>query len=193
MNNLTKNKRNRLIGVVLATVLVMSGLWFGLISFQQQRLAAIAGRRTVAERQRDVMEQTIRNASRIEADLVESGKQLSTLEGGMASGDLYSWVINTIRQFKTPYKVEVPQFSQIDGPRDMSMIPSFPYQQATLTVGGTAFFHDLGRFIADFENQFPYFRVLNLNLEPFAAVGQGDHEKLSFKMDIAVLVKPSAS
>ena len=193
MKNLSTDKRKRLLLVVLVTAIAVCGLWFGVIRTQQSASKNLAARRAAAESKRDQMEHLIKNASRIEADLAEAAKQLSNLENGMASGDLYSWVINAIRQFKMPYKVEVPQFSQIDGPRDMSMIPSFPYQQATLTVGGTAYFHDFGRFLSDFENQFPYFRLLNLNLEPLATVGQGDREKLSFKMDVAVLVKPSAS
>ena len=38
---------------------------------------------------------------------------------------------------------------------DVNLLPNFPYKQATLTVAGTAHFHDLGRFLADFENQIP--------------------------------------
>ena len=34
---------------------------------------------------------------------------------------------------------------------------------------GTAYFQDLGAFLADFENEFPYLRVQNLELEPAAS------------------------
>src|SRR5262249_42022576 len=155
-----------------------------LISAQQKKLHLIAAKRKVAEVKRDFEQKAIRDSGRVEANLADSSKKLADLESGMASGDLYSWVINTIRQFKAPYKIEIQQFSQIDGPKDMPMFPYYPYQQATLTVGGTAYFHDFGRFIADFENQFPYFRILNLDLEPQPALNTGgDREKLSFKMD----------
>ena len=40
------------------------------------------------------------------------------------------------------------------------------YQQASVNVSGTAYYDDLGKFLADFENHFPYMRVQNLNLEP---------------------------
>jgi hypothetical protein len=111
----------------------------------------------------------------------------------MANGDLYAWAINTLKQFRLPYHVEIPQFSQVDGPKDMSMLPSFPYKQATMTVSGTAQFYDFGRFIADFENQFPYIRVLNLTLEPVSAMVPTDRERLSFKLEVAALVKPANS
>ncbi len=138
------------------------------------------------------VKQAIANADQLEAELAEAERQVTKLEEGMASGDLYAWAINTVRQFKLPYKVEIPQFSQIDGPKDNSLLPNFPYKQATLTIGGTAFFHDFGRFLADFENSFPYARVLNLTLEPVSGLLHENREKLAFKMDISMLVKPGA-
>jgi hypothetical protein len=108
----------------------------------------------------------------------------------MASGDLFSWVVNKqLRPFIAPYKVEIPQFSQLEQ-KDMNLLPKFPYKQASLRVGGKARFHDFGKFLADFENAFPYFRVLNLEMEP-TPLGD-EKEKLTFSMDIIVLVKPGA-
>ena len=111
----------------------------------------------------------------------------------MAAGDLYSWLINTLREFKAPYKVDIPQFSQIDGPEAMPMLAGFPYKQATLTISGTALFYDFGTFLADLENQFPYLRVVNLTLEPSPGQVGNDREKLTFRMEIATLIKPAAS
>ncbi len=111
----------------------------------------------------------------------------------MASGDLYAWAITTLRTFKLGYKVEIPQFSTIDGPKDVNLLPAFPYKQISLTVGGTATFHEFGRFVADFENQFPHMRLLNLSLEPGGLQAGGESSTLSFKMEIAALVKPTAS
>jgi hypothetical protein len=193
MNRLSKEKRNHLILAVLLTIMALSGLWFGLISFQKQSLETIAKNRDAAANKLRQMDLTIRNANQIEFDLTESSQKLCNLENGMASGDLYSWAINTLRQFKMAYKVDVPQFSAIDGPKDVSLLPSFPYKQASMTIGGTAYFSDFGRFMADFENQFPYARVLNLTLEPSPGLVPAEHERLSFKIDLAFLVKPSAS
>jgi Tfp pilus assembly protein PilO len=112
----------------------------------------------------------------------------------MATGDLLSWTINTLRQFKLAYKIDLAQFSQIDGPRDTSAIADFPYQQATLTVAGAGRYHDLGRFFADFENQFPYIRLQNLSIEPApSSQASEEKEKLSFRMDVVSLVKPGAN
>ena len=43
--------------------------------------------------------------------------------------------------------------SQLTSPRDpgeVDIMPKFPYQQLKVTVTGTAYYHDLGEFIAEF-------------------------------------------
>jgi len=192
MKNYSKEKQKQLVLTILVTGMVLCGLWFGLIRLQKQSLRNLGERRTAAAHQLEKVKQAIANADQLEAELAEAERQVTKLEEGMATGDLYAWAINTVRQFKLPYKVEIPQFSQIDGPKDNSLLPNFPYKQATLTIGGTAFFHDFGRFLADFENSFPYARVLNLTLEPVSGLLHENREKLAFKMDIAMLVKPGA-
>ena len=192
MKRLSKEKKNQLALVGMVTAIVMAGLWFGLISVQQNKAAKISRDCEAAEQKLALVRKSIQDSEQLAAQVAEVTAKLGKLEAGMATGDLYSWAINSLRQFKTPYKVEIPQFSQIDGPKDTTMLAGFPYQQATLTIGGTAFFYDFGRFLADFENAFPYIRVQNLQLEPMSAMASNDAEKLTFRMDIITLVKPEA-
>ncbi len=199
MKHLPKERRNQFILVTVVTLVVLVGLWFGLISFQQEHLARLAAQKQAAEQKRQQVEQAIRNTGQLEAALAEASRKLAEQEGAMAPvGDQYSWMVETIRNFKLSYKVDIAAFSPNVEVRDTTLFGKFPYKQATLAVGGTAYFHDFGKFIADFENQFPQIRVLNLNLEPAPAAGtsdrdRGDPEKLSFKMEIVALVKPGAS
>jgi Tfp pilus assembly protein PilO len=193
MNKFGKNKRNKLAVVGLLTAAILAGLWFGLIRVQMQSLDRLATQQTEARRKLEMATKVIKSGPEVETRLSEVSQRLSTLETGMASGDLYSWAINTVRQFKLPYKVEIPQFSQIDGPKEMGMFSQFPYKQATISIAGSAQFYDFGRFLADFENQFPYMRVMNVSLEPVGSGNPADREKLAFKMDIVTLVKPATS
>ena len=81
---------------------------------------------------------------------------------------------------------------------EVGLLAQFPYEAANFSVRGAAYYHDFGKFLADFENQFPYFRVQNLLLgvsgesalgaEPSARVGE---EKLQFKIDIVTLIRPT--
>jgi len=193
MNSLSKEKRNQLILVILVTGCAVAGLWFGLIRFQQQKLEELALSTKTAQQKLEQVKQAIETADLIEQRLGEASQRLGGIESSMPSGDIYAWTINTIRQFKLGYKVEIPQFSQIDGPKEMNMLAGFPYKQANMTVSGTALYTDLGKFVADFENQFPYMRVLNLSLEPVPAMNGAEKERLTFRMEIAALVKTTAS
>jgi len=193
MKNLSKEKRNQLVLVIMGTAGVIAGLWLGLISAQEDSLRALAENKATAQNKLQQIKQTIEMAEAIDCQLDQAGKRLAKIEASMASGDLYSWAINTIRQFKLTYKVEIPQFSQIDGPKEVNMLPGFPYRQVNMTISGTALFYDFGKFVADFENQFPYLRVLNLTLEPASASVASERERLSFKMEVAALVKPTTS
>ena len=190
-NKMTKEKRNQIIAVSLATLVVLVGLGFGLIQPQYDNLQVLSRKKSEADNKLKVVETAVKNADEIETTLAGVSKALAEKESTMATGDLYSWSINNMRRFKTGYKVEIPQFGPITPPTDVNLLPHFPYKQATLNVGGKAYYHDLGRFITDFENQFPLMRVVNLTLDvdPGAAT-TADREKLAFKMDVITLIKP---
>lgn len=193
MNKLRAEKKKQLLMVVVGTGAILAGIWFGLISAQKDTLQALDSRKAGLEKKNEQMQTTLKSAQRVQTELAEGDTRLAKMETGMASGDLYSWAINTIKQFKSNYKVEIPQFSQINGPATVSLLPNFPYQQASLTISGTANYHDFGKFIADFENEFPFTRLVNLVLEPVSTASMDDPEKLSFKLDIITLVKPQNS
>ncbi len=192
MNKISKQKQQQLILTALVTVVTISGLYFGVIRSQQRSLQTLSGNARAAREKLALVKHSIQTADQTEQQLCEARKQLDKHEEFVASGDLYAWAITTIRTFRLNYRVEIPQFSTIDGPKDMNLLPAFPYKQVTLTVGGTAVYAELGKFLADLENQFPHMRLLNLSLEPATTQGAGE-QKLAFKMDIAALVKPTGS
>ena len=188
MKWLPKDRRNPFLIVILATAVVLALIIFGLIQAQNHSLAKLADKRKEAVSKLENMETTIKNAAQTASQLEEVTQALSKAEVDMASGDLYSWTYGTLRQFKQQYKVEVPE---IGPPRtsDVDLFPSFPYKQITFTISGNAFYHDLGKFVADFENQFPHARLANLNISPAGNAG----EQLTFSVDVIALVKPNAS
>ncbi|MGD0260997.1 MAG: hypothetical protein ABSD29_14375 [Verrucomicrobiota bacterium] len=193
LRKLPRDKRNTLIAVVLGTLVALAGLYFGLIKYQKQSLVRLAEKKVAVEaRHRQVLD-AIKHTSQIEADLATARKALADAEADIASGDLYSWVINTLRGFKAKYKVNIPQFNPIGPTTEVSLLPNFPYKQTSLSVAGTAHFHDFGRFLADLENQFPHIRVLNLSLELNQGPAAEDQETISFKLDIVTLVKTNPS
>ena len=98
-------------------------------------------------------------------------------------------MINTINRFNIAKQVTFLDFQrEIVG--DVGVFPKFPYKAAVFPVKGTSHYHNLGRFLADFENSFPFVRVQNLELSPAPRTAGEDAESLNFKFEIVALIKP---
>lgn len=189
MKRLSPTKRNQLIMVVLATIGLICGIYFMLIQPQYEKNKEVA-RDTVAARvELEKTKELISKREATSAALEVTLLQLSHAEEDIAVGDIYSWTYDTIRQFKAKYQLEIPSVGQpVIGPVDLIGIT--PYKQARVTLNGTGYYHDIGKFIADFENAFPHIRLVNLSMDPIAGTPGTTVEKLNFKMDIVTLVKP---
>ena len=196
MKNLPKEKRDQLILTLIGTVAVIAGLWYGLISTMRQSMDAI-GKQAEDKKTKVVNAQRLVNStSDLQKGLEEATAKLKVIEDSMASGDMYSWIILRVNKFRADRKVEIPQFSR-EVRTDVAMFPKFPYKAAVFTVRGTAFYHDLGKFIADFENAFPHTYLQNIELEPASnssanAAGGAHPELLTFKMEIVTLINPNS-
>ena len=188
MKRLSKEKRNQLVIVVIITGAILALIGFGLIRSQYASLSKIATDKKAADSQLQNIKNAIKNVNAIASELIEVTNSLARAEGDMASGDVYSWTYDTIRHFKQQYRVEIPE---IGHPTigNVDLLPSFPYKQIQFTINGTAYYHNLGKFIADFENNFPHSRMVRLAIEP----GGDNAEKLSFRMEIITLMKPTSS
>ena len=195
IKKLSVDKRNKLIMVGAGTLVVAVGLWFTLIEGQNASIAKLATRNTEEKQKLDSAQKLLATKSEIDRRLEKVGTKLSSIEHEMVKGDMYDWIIQTVKAFKNPYKdhIEIPNFSrEVLG--DVQMFPKFPYRAALYNIRGTAYYHDLGRFLADFENRFPFIRVQNLELEPAAnssATATDDAEKLAFKFELVALVNPT--
>jgi Tfp pilus assembly protein PilO len=188
MNRLPKEKRTQLMLVIIVTLAIAAGLWSTLIHAQQETLRDLKQKRLASETKRDQIRNTIKNNQQIEKDLATALRKLDMQEEEMASGDLYASMYNSIRRFKPGYKVEIPEIKSTGVATPVDLLPEFPYKQVGVTISGTAYYFDLGRFVADFENRFPNSRIINLDLTP-ASPSAEDREKLLFRMDIVSLVK----
>jgi len=188
MNRISKEKRNQLILVGIVAVAVVAGLWFGIIRSQQDELHSLAAKKNEDQTKLLQIQDTIKNSEKAKNELLAVNNQLALAEHDMASGDLYLSLVNTIRKFQGEYDVQISQFTPNGGDAPVNLLPRFPYRQVTVSISGMAHYHDLGKFVANFENQFPTSRILNLDLSPSTVTSSEDKEKLSFKMDVVSLV-----
>jgi hypothetical protein len=194
MSKLPKDKRDKIILIGMGTLVACAALWFLLIN--TQRVTLIKARED-AQKSRDQLEagqRTVKNQAVVKQEFDEASQALRQREMAMASPhDMYLWHIESLNKFRMNYKVEIPQFGR-EQMTEVGSFPKFPYQAAVFNVRGYAHYHEFGKFLADFENAFPYIRVQNIELEPAAlenAAGDA-REQLNFRMELLTLVRPNA-
>jgi len=191
MKNISKVKKQQIVIVLLAAGLVIAGLWFFVVKSQQTKLAAVRKKTLEMKQTVEKAEDLLKKSDEIENTLEIDTKALEMIEDGMASGDIYLWLINTINKFNVARKITFLDFQrEILG--EVGILPKFPYKAATFPVKGVGHYHELGKFLAEFENSFPYVRVQNLELTPATAkAGSDEIENLNFKFEIVSLIKPT--
>ncbi|TAK91892.1 MAG: hypothetical protein EPO07_19610, partial [Verrucomicrobia bacterium] len=188
---LPKEKRNHLVLVIVVSLAVVIALGYGLVRTQYEELSAIHRRRDATESKLQQMQDAVKKRNQIAADLAKAEETLALQEEQMITGDPQSWFFTTVRRFNKPaYRINNPTFSTTL-PGDVNMLAKFPYKQVTITVGGAGFYHDIGKFVADFENEFQHIRLLNFELWNLSEQVPGEKERLNFKIDLVALVKPS--
>ena len=189
MNLLPRNrqKRNQLFMALAVTLILICGIAYGVIRPQYAKLDQIRKKTADSHAQLTTCEQVIRTANQATNELASITADLSSQEKDMATGDIYAWTVDLVHHFKVNYKVDVPEIGQ-PNVGEMDLLSNFPYKQLQFTLHGTGYYHDIGKFIADFENKHPHMRIVNLSIDP---VG-GDTEKLSFRLEIIALVNSAS-
>lgn len=188
MNRLSPAKRNELILVLIGTVALLAIVYMFLISPEQREIKNKSQQIKDSHKQLEEMQTTIKNAAQYEAAYLDASNRLVQAELDIASGDIYAWTYDTIRRFKASYRLEIPGLGQPSS-GEVDLLPNFPYRQVKLTLSGTGFYHDLGKFVSDFENTFPHMRLVNLSIDP--SPGPNAPDRLAFHVDVVALVKPN--
>ncbi|MCU0751021.1 MAG: type II secretion system protein M [Akkermansiaceae bacterium] len=194
MKNLPKEKRNHIILAAMVAGMALAVVWFLLISPQRHALADKRSKLSAAQEALTKAERLAGRGHEIEAEVERFTAQLHAIEQQMANGDLYSWIIRTMTAFQGNHQVTMPNYNPPSvGPLDI--FPDFPYESATYAFRGYGHFHDVGKFIADLENRFPFASIRNLELDASGistATSGDDAEKIGFRFDFVTLVKPSS-
>ena len=198
MPKLSKEKRDRLILVTTMTIAISVGLWYGIITTRKDRLVEAKATIRAAIDKLEKARTLVKLADRAESQVTAAETRLKVVEESMASGvDHYTWAIMLLEKARAHHDVKIIEVTRpVKG--EVGLLPQFPYQAAIFTARGAGHYHDFGKFLADFENSFPYFRVQNISLAPgLDSVAAADSptsvtggENLSFRMEIVALIKP---
>lgn len=188
MNKLSKMQQERIAIVAVCAPLLMAALWFLGVKKQQEKLQQIAKDTTTMNAKLDKAETAMEHSQQIASDLDAHRQLLQKREATMSPDrDAYAWIIETINPFIQPRKgVNIYSYSQADF-SDTGIIPDFPYRWATFHLKGSGYYYEFGRFFADLENTFPYFRVQGLQIGANTGPA-GEPEKLGYTFDIVTPV-----
>jgi hypothetical protein len=186
MIKLSKQQQERLGAIAFATAAVIAALWyFGVMAVQAQLQRTRENTRTVLRTLRDA-EAEMSRGQEIADQLKARGDVLAKREATLApERDAYAWIIDKIKPFAQSRKgVDIYSFSQPEV-GEAGIFQSFPYKWATFHLKGTGYYYEFGRFLADLENEFPYFRVQNVSIAANSTPG-AEPEKLAYTFDLVV-------
>lgn len=174
MNKLSKEKRDKLILVSLGTLVVCAVYWYFVISAQgasqlkyQQDIRDVQDKIYKAELR-------IKRASLIETELAELKEKVAAVEAELMPIEQLNankWMLDKLNNFITnrPHAVKLTRLVQtpLTG-KQFLLLPKFAYAAAAYDADVQAFYHDFGKFLADFENHFSYLRLQDFTLWPIA-------------------------
>ena len=190
MKRLLPQKRNQLILVIVATLSVVVLIYFFLIDPQNEGNKKLAASTNVKASELLQIKKLIKQADATAVTAADITTLLNHAEEDTAAGDVFAWTYDTMRQFKINRHIEITTIGQ-PTQSDVDVIPNFPYKQIRFQIVGNGYYHDIGKYVSDLENKFPNMRIINITMDTTLG-SETVNEKLSFRMEVAALVKPSA-
>src|SRR5947209_6237059 len=141
MARLSKEKRNRLVLVIIMTIAIGIGLWYGIITTRQERLEETKASIRAAIDKLEKAKTLVKQAGKSEAQLADAMNKLKVVEDSMASPDYYTWAIKLLEEARARHDVKIIETTRpVKG--DVGLLPQFPYQAAIFTVRGAGHYHD---------------------------------------------------
>jgi len=199
---LNKQKRDRLILVAILTLAFSAGVWQLLIQANMGRLAKAREMESAALKKFEQAKVFLQGTETLENEALVLSNELARAEGVMADrADPYAWSYQliTMATNQANVRLELKEITRPQAPGPVGILPEFPYDAVSFEVRGLAFYEDLGRFLAEFENRYPFFQTRNLQIgvaqesDDGAGPGKGNlGQRLSFRLDVVALVQPSS-
>ncbi len=213
MTKLSKEKQKKIALIAIGTLALCAALWYFLISAQNQRFEKYE------ENIRDIQDTSNKaarwiiptKAASVQADLKDRRQQIADAEAQMIPMEQLKgkkWLLDKVNQFiGNKYDVVPTDLSAEPVIEKLLLLPKFPYSGAAYDLHVRARYHEFGKFLADFENSFPYISVQHVKMWPMATPSEAggqvsdkaedlpekDWEQLKIAVQLVVLFKPAGS
>jgi hypothetical protein len=202
---LSKDKRDRVVLTCLAAVGVAGALYTFVLGAQKDTLATLDRQLLAARDKLGKAERLIQHRPILEADYQSTKTVLTAREEHMSpEGQYYYWFLKLIEQFREDERL-APEFIMDITPQpefiEAGLVPNFPFKAASFGLRLNGRFHDVGRFIANLENEFPYFRIQNIKMVPQKApfpgvaspkqpvIGSGTTDSIIVELRVVTLIR----
>lgn len=180
MNKLPKEKRDKLILVIMGTLGAVGLLYTFVLSAQQDRMYTLQAQIAGVQDKLDKAERVVRSADTINEDLAASRAELQRRQADMApQGQYYVWFLKLLDTFRKEQRLQPHFILDVTQPEfaPVGLVPQFPYQAGYFGVRVSGRFHEIGQFFASLENKYPYMRVQSVKLQP-AGAGRADQQSV---------------
>ena len=195
-NKLSKDKRDKLILICIAAVGIIAVLYFFVLTDMSDEQATLGTKITSLRDKVDKSQRILKRQAELHARLEELRKELNERQAQMPRpGEDHVWFLKIMEDRRSKFNLDI---SEIRNPEawDPGILPKFPFKGVSFNVTLVGGYSDFGRFLADFENTFPYMRVQLLGVSPDlpqAAPGMpvqaSDGGKLRFNFRVISLIK----
>jgi hypothetical protein len=203
VNKLSKDKRDKLVLTCLGILGVLGVLYTFVLGAQKDTLNTLENQISSTGAKLAKAEALVRGAGTIETRLVQSKTLLEAKQENMApQGQYYYWFLQLLDLFRKKEGFETNFILDLTQPEftEVGLLPKFPYKAASFGVRLNGRFQEVGRFIADIENTYPYFRVQNIRLVPqgtlpgsLSSQNAETDDKLTVEIRIVTLIKPGTT
>ena len=183
MNKLSKEKKDKLLLTCIGCVGIIAVLYFLVITDQKRDIDQLNSRIAQMKSKRDLSDKQVKRLPNVQTDLEDQKKLLIQKQAQMPKPDEdHVWFLRIMEEMRTKYSLEVDDI-KTPAPIDPGVLPKFPFRAVELRVSMLGNYTDFGRFLADFENRFPYMRVelMSIGAERSLAPRAGEVPSVSSK------------
>jgi Tfp pilus assembly protein PilO len=203
MNKLSKEKKDKLLLTGLAALGTIAVLYFLVITDQKAEIDSLKNKISALSSKRDMSSRLGKKGGDIQANFEAQKKILEQKQAEMPRPEEdHIWFIRIMEDMRSKYGLELDDIVPPQ-PVEAGVLPKFPFRAISLSVSMVGSYTDFGRFLADFENRYPYMRVQNLTIaeerlavvtrpgESLAAATAAAREtgKLRFNYRVIALIK----
>jgi Tfp pilus assembly protein PilO len=166
MNKLSKEKKDKLILTCIACVGVIAVLYFLVITDQKREIEQLNGKIAQLKSKRDIAAKQVKRLPEMQAEVEKQKAILVQKQLDMQKPEAdHVWFLHIMEKMREQYGLGLDEIKP-PSPIDPGVLPKFPFRAVELRVSMLGDYTVFGRFLADFENRYPYLRVEIMSISP---------------------------